>query len=1037
MDFIRRNQQQLRADSYTGLIDYVENLANERNVRAGNIVILPSTFEGSPRNLHQRYLDAMALAAKQGKSDIFLTFTCNPKWPEIVDNLLPGQTAADRPDLVARVFKMKLDALKKDLKEGVLGEQVAFVDVIEFQKRGLPHCHMLLHLGNESKLRHADDIDSLISAQIPDPEEEPELYEIIKSCMIHGPCGHLNERSPCMKDGQCSKNFPKQFSEETVMNVNGYPLYARTDNGRTVRVRNIDLDNRWVVPYNPYLSKKYSAHINVEACVSIKSIKYLYKYIYKGYDVAHVEMNERIDHDEVQTFLDCRYVSAPEAAWRLFCFPMHSQSHSVIRLHVHLPNFQQVFFRDGEEAAAVERAENRNTMLTAWFELNRRDPQAREILYCDLPYHYTFDNRERKWSPRRRNAEKIIARMANANIREGERYFLRVLLLHVPGATSFDDLKTYDGIVHETFRAACSARGLLHDDATWTRTLDEVAQVAYPKDVRKCFAYILIHCELNNPVELWQLYRNAMIEDFLRHYGEGQAEQRALATIQRILREFNKSLSDFGLPPLDEAPPDDDINAEAMRNAARERRPQLNEEQLAAADAVLQAVANENERNKVFFIDGPGGTGKTFVYNYIIKELLGRNKKVATCAWTGIAATLLHNGTTLHSLFKLPVPVLDGAVCSVKAQSSHADYLRQLDAIVLDEASMIPKYALDSIDRLFRDICNNNILFGGKVILLGGDFRQTLPIVKRGKPAQIIESCLKRSAIWPRVQLFHLHRNMRAGPEEQEFSRYLLQLGSNQLQHKEDDPFKGAIEIPEACVHQNNDIDIVDSIFSDGVEVNATDRVILSPTNDESLELNERILERLPRESRTYFSIDSVVSDDPMEINQYPLEFLNSITLSGMPPHRLNLKEGCVVMLLRNLSVRQGLCNGTRLKVLTLRQNVVDCEVLTGENAGARVLIVKTIMKPNDTDLPFQLKRIQFPLRLSYAITINKSQGQTFEKVGIALRNPCFSHGQLYVAFSRARSFGAVKVKVNESLSQGYIRGRCYTKNVVYPQVLE
>ena len=210
----------------------------------------------------------------------------------------------------------------------------------------------------------------------------------------------------------------------------------------------------------------------------------------------------------------------------------------------------------------------------------------------------------------------------------------------------------------------------------------------------------------------------------------------------------------------------------------------------------------------------------------------------------------------------------------------------------------------------------------------------------------------------------------------------------------------------------------------------------MSPTNDESLELNERILERLPRESRTYFSIDSVVSDDPMEINQYPLEFLNSITLSGMPPHRLNLKEGCVVMLLRNLSVRQGLCNGTRLKVLTLRQNVVDCEVLTGENAGARVLIVKTIMKPNDTDLPFQLKRIQFPLRLSYAMTINKSQGQTFEKVGIALRNPCFSHGQLYVAFSRARSFGAVKVKVNESLSQGYIRGRCYTKNVVYPQVL-
>ncbi|XP_057297109.1 uncharacterized protein LOC130626007 [Hydractinia symbiolongicarpus] len=158
--FIRLNQNQLRAESYQGLLDYIQNAADQRNLQAGNVVVLPSTFSGSPRNMHQLYLDAMALVSQKGKPDLFLTFTCNPKWPEIVTNLLPGQSASDRPDLVARVFKSKILALKKDLKDSVLGVLCAHVDVIEFQKRGLPHVHMLLHLHNEFKLQNADDIDS-------------------------------------------------------------------------------------------------------------------------------------------------------------------------------------------------------------------------------------------------------------------------------------------------------------------------------------------------------------------------------------------------------------------------------------------------------------------------------------------------------------------------------------------------------------------------------------------------------------------------------------------------------------------------------------------------------------------------------------------------------------------------------------------------------------------------------------------------------------------------------------------------------------
>ena len=705
LHWYRTNQATIRADRYRGLYDHLNNQADMHQARVGRVTVLPSTFAGSPRNMHQLYLDAMAIVAVFGKPDLFVTMTCNPKWREITENLLPGQTASDRPDLVSRVFSAKLKAFRHDiLHNGIFGKGKVSVHVIEFQKRGLPHAHILITLDDEYKIRDAEDIDDLICAEIPDQNEDPELYETIKATMIHGPCGAINPNSPCMEDGHCSKEYPKAFSDETVMAHNGYPIYRRREDGRTVTVRDMEVDNRWVVPYNPWASKKYNCHINVEACTSIKAIQYLFKYIYKGHDQARIEIAEEIEHDEIKQFLDARYVSAPEAVWRIFGYKLHDSTHTVYRLDVHLPDEQMVYFREGDEANALERAERKNTKLTAWFELNRRDPDAHDKLYTDIPYHYVFNEPTKRWKVRQRHV-KLVSRMYNASVREGERFYLRVLLLHVPGATSFENLRTFNGVIHPSFREACVARGLLQDDNLWITTMENAAQYGTASKVRRVFCMILIHGEVNNPPEIWERFRVDMMSDYARNHQEVVAQNMVLQRIERHLQQFGKHLADFGLPLLEEALPDDDVvNVEELREEAVLLEPQLNDDQRRVSQAVIDAVVSNDPqgRPKVFFLDGPGGTGKTFTYNYLIRELLGRNKRIATCAWTGIAATLLQKGKTMHSLFKLPVPILDNSTCNVTVNSTHARYLQRCELFVVDEASMIPKHALQAHQRSFH-----------------------------------------------------------------------------------------------------------------------------------------------------------------------------------------------------------------------------------------------------------------------------------------------------------------------------------------------
>ncbi|XP_071901036.1 uncharacterized protein [Coffea arabica] len=311
--------------------------------QVGRRVYLPSSFIGGLRDMRRRYVDAMALVQKFGKPNLFITMTCNTQWKEIQENLKYGESAQERPDLVSRVFRAKFEMLKAEiLKKKLFGEVAACIHVIEFQKRGLPHAHILLILKPDYKLLSPEAYDRIVSAEIPDSNKQKYLYSLVIRHMMHGPCGPLKPDNVCMKDGFCKNHFPKDYCDFTIHSEDSYPHYRRRRNGPTVRVRKQLLDNRWVVQYNPYLLALFDCHMNVEGS-TIKLVKYLYKYVYKRHDRVSFHVHSSSgpeDIDENNEFQSGRWVAATEAFWHIYRFSLNEMTHSVYVLQLHLPGQQ-------------------------------------------------------------------------------------------------------------------------------------------------------------------------------------------------------------------------------------------------------------------------------------------------------------------------------------------------------------------------------------------------------------------------------------------------------------------------------------------------------------------------------------------------------------------------------------------------------------------------------------------------------------------------------------------------------------------------
>jgi ATP-dependent DNA helicase PIF1 len=336
---------------------------------------------------------------------------------------------------------------------------------------------------------------------------------------------------------------------------------------------------------------------------------------------------------------------------------------------------------------------------------------------------------------------------------------------------------------------------------------------------------------------------------------------------------------------------------------------------------------------------------------------------------------------------------------------------------------------------------DSTLPFGGKIVVLGGDFRQVLPVVPHGSRAQIVSSSINKSFLWKHVRILPLAGNLRAAEAESSFREFLLRVGDGKEETEEDD----LIRIPdEMALPWNTEMDddanlqlLVEKIYprleEDGHNLDISECGILSTRNETVDSINERILSSFPGSSQTYYSNDSVVDD---KLNLYPSEFLNSLTPNGLPPHRLTLKLNAPIICLRNLDPGHGICNGTRLICRGLQKNVIDAEIASGEHKGKRVFIPRIVLMTSDGyNMPFTLRRGQFPIRVAFALTINKAQGQTIPKVGIFLPDHVFCHGQLYVALSRATRSSNIKVMMKQGTLDH--RDGIWTRNIVYAEALQ
>ncbi|GJY31719.1 DNA helicase [Tanacetum coccineum] len=498
------------------------------------------------------------------------------------------------------------------------------------------------------------------------------------------------------------------------------------------------LDNCNVVPYNCALCLAVEAYIYVQYYGRSMLIKCLFKYISKGHNriLAKISNSDestmikgKIPHiDEIQNYVDGRFICPYEACWRIFDFLIHSQEPAVQILNVHLENMQRVNFCESDRLdIIVNLPEKKKTTLTEWFVYNIENTDGRHLTYLDFPSEFVWYVNSKRWQRRQVITKKSLGRLTYVHLSSGYLFYFRMLLCH---------------------RKGC----LLGDDKEWDITLEESTISATSKELRILFSQIHIYCDLADPLKLWIKYWEAMGDDISAkisrktkipnyHVNSEELQGYILYELEKILNGFGNFVTEFGLQP----PPqhllrdlqnkllmeEKNYKHNLLREDAAESVPKLNHGQRKIFDLIISASITN--RHELLFIYGHGGTGKTFLWRTIISSLRSKRKIFLAVASSGITSLLLPAGRTAHSRFKFPVELSNESLCHAKKKN-----------------------------RTLRDLMSvPNFVIRGSTIVLGGDFHQTLPVKKGASKEELIIASIAKSHLWPYFKVCTLKENMR------------------------------------------------------------------------------------------------------------------------------------------------------------------------------------------------------------------------------------------------------------------------------------
>nr|XP_027108883.1 ATP-dependent DNA helicase PIF1-like [Coffea arabica] len=431
--------------------------------------------------------------------------------------------------------------------------------------------------------------------------------------------------------------------------------------------------------------------------------------------------------------------------------------------------------------------------------------------------------------------------------------------MHVRKPTSFQHLKVVNGYACQTYKEAANLLGLLHSDNAAELCLQEASAYQMPSSLRQLFASILAYCTPKNPRELWLKYEDFLSED-IRHNTSVRPHSVQIQVLQLIdssLRSMGKNIAEYNLTDIQLEQLSQDLNSKevdveksiVVSNEDLGALEQLNSDQKLAFEKIMHAI--DNNISCAFFLDGPGGTGKTFLYRALLAAIRSKGGIALATATSGIAASILPGGRTAHSRFKIPLQDNDTATCNIGKQSAIAKLIRDAKVIIWDEASMAKRSSIEKFDDSLKDIMNKDAIFGGKIIVFGGDFRQTLPVVTKGCKEEIVNASLITSPIWPYLIKLKLSQNMRAQLDP-DFSKYLLRIGNGIEATNQNDEVCVPERMNLVFLNDDSSVDaLITAVFPD---LNAfahcpdsiVNHAILMTRNDFVFEINNKVIAKFP-----------------------------------------------------------------------------------------------------------------------------------------------------------------------------------------------